>query len=123
MRNSLRRSYVRSLTAFAIGFGLCVAIGAVLAFAQPAVAAPIGLSAAHPDLSAIQAVAQVTSTNDYLGPEWCSECHKDIHGEWTGTRHAAAFSSPIFQEAWTKDPNKNACLQCHTTGYNPADGS
>jgi predicted CXXCH cytochrome family protein len=43
--------------------------------------------------------------------------------EWSGTRHAAAFSSPIFQQAWTTDPNKNACLQCHTTGYKPADGS
>jgi len=123
MKNSLRKPFVRSLTAFVIGFGLCVTIGAVLASAQPVVAAPITLSPNHPDITAVRAVAQVTSTGDYRGPDLCKDCHKDIHSEWTTTRHAAAFSSPIFQEAWTKDPNKNACLQCHTTGYNPADGS
>lgn len=123
MKNSPRTSPARSLAAFVIGFGLCVCIGAGLAYAQPATAAPISLSLNHPAVSAIQATLQVTSTGDYRGPELCNGCHKDIHTEWTSTRHAAAFSSPIFQEAWTKDPNKNTCLQCHTTGYNPADGS
>jgi predicted CXXCH cytochrome family protein len=123
MKNSFRKPVLSSLTAFLIGFGLCVAIGTVLAYAQPATAASINLGPNHPDVSVVQAMAQVTSTGEYRGPDLCSGCHKDIHAEWKSTRHAAAFSSPIFQEAWTKDPNKNACLQCHTTGYTPADGS
>jgi predicted CXXCH cytochrome family protein len=123
MKTSSRTPVLRGFAAFVVGFGLCVLIGAVLAYAQPATAAPISLGPNHPDVSAMQAAAQVTSTGDYRGPELCGGCHKDIHAEWTSTRHAAAFSSPIFQEAWTKDPNKNTCLKCHTTGYNPADGS
>jgi len=68
------------------------------------------------------APAVVTTTLEYKGPELCGGCHRDIHSKWNGTRHAAAFSSPIFQQNWTKNPDQNSCLQCHTTGYDPATG-
>ena len=115
-------SLSRGGVAFVIAFGLCVCLGIVLSFARPAAAA-FRTPSVHSKEFLIQATAQVTTTGEYLGPENCGSCHKDIHAEWSTTLHSQAFSSPIFQEAWTKDPNKNACLQCHTTGYNPADGT
>jgi len=113
-------SLSRGGVAFVIAFGLCVCLGIVLSFARPAAAAS-RTSRVHPKEFLIQATAQVTTTGReaYRGPELCGGCHKDIHTEWSTTLHSKAFSSPIFQEAWTKDPNKNACLQCHTTGSNP----
>ncbi len=115
-------SFSRGGVAFVLVFGICVCLGIVLSFTRPVVAAPL-TSSAHLQEFLIQSTAQVTTTGDYRGPELCGGCHKDIHAEWSTTLHSRAFSSPIFQEAWTKDPNKNACLQCHTTGYNPADGT
>ncbi len=115
-------SFSRGGAAFIVAFGLCVCVGIVLSFARPAAAAST-TSSGHSAEFLIQATAQVTATSGYLGPELCATCHKDIHAEWSTSFHAKAFSSPIFQEAWTKDPNKNACLQCHTTGYNSTDGT
>jgi predicted CXXCH cytochrome family protein len=39
------------------------------------------------------------------------------------TRHAQAFSSPIFQRDWTELSKQTSCLECHTTGFDPASGS
>jgi predicted CXXCH cytochrome family protein len=39
------------------------------------------------------------------------------------TRHAQAFSSPIFQRDWSELSKQTACLQCHTTGFNAQNGS
>jgi hypothetical protein len=120
MEKSSRSGLSRTVTVFLISFGVCVALGVVLAYAAPVSAAPT-LPSAHA-ANGLAATQPLTGTNA-TGPQKCVECHEDIVSEWTGTRHAAAFSSPIFQQAWTTDPNKNACLQCHTTGYQAADGT
>jgi len=39
------------------------------------------------------------------------------------TLHAQAFSSPVFQQDWQELGSKITCLECHTTGYNPATGA
>jgi predicted CXXCH cytochrome family protein len=57
------------------------------------------------------------ATEFFAGAQFCGGCHPDIHGQWELTRHAAAFSSPIFQESWTGQGSQFACLECHTTGY------
>ena len=57
---------------------------------------------------------------DYAGPETCGICHEEIYAAWQGTRHANAFSSPIFQQNWTQLGSEFSCLSCHTTGYDPA---
>ena len=98
MFKSHQFSLPRGGVAFVVAFGLCVFLGAVLSLVQPVVAAP-HYSSTHPSELAIQVAVQVTSTGEYRGPELCSGCHKDIHTEWTTTRHAAAFSSPIFGSA------------------------
>jgi predicted CXXCH cytochrome family protein len=58
----------------------------------------------------------------YAGSSACSNCHKEIHAEWISTRHAQAFSSPIFQRDWSNTNQDASCLECHTTGYDPVSG-
>ena len=113
MSNLSRPHVRRGLTAFGVSFGICLVLGIALAYSAPVSAAPVAQDATPP----------ATADGEYLGPDLCKACHEDIHQEWSATLHAAAFSSPIFQESWTKDPNKNACLQCHTTGYDANTGA
>lgn len=58
----------------------------------------------------------------YVGSEFCKTCHEQVHTPWLGTRHAQAFSSPIFQRDWAELHNQSNCLSCHTTGYDPKTG-
>jgi predicted CXXCH cytochrome family protein len=58
----------------------------------------------------------------YVGSEACAKCHDDIHLNWELTRHAKAFSSPIFQRDWIELSSDVTCLACHTTGFNPLTG-
>jgi predicted CXXCH cytochrome family protein len=99
----------RSGVAFLLVFLLCMALGALLSQTQPAQAADT--KSANPQ------------TTTYAGSDSCKQCHEDLHTEWQETRHAHAFSSPIFQRDWTKDGSKAACLECHTTGYDPDTGT
>ena len=113
MSNLSRPHVRRGLTAFGVSFGICLVLGIALAYSAPVAAAPVAQDATPP----------ATADGEYLGPDLCKACHEDIHQEWSATLHAAAFSSPIFQESWTKDPNQNECLQCHTTGYDANTGA
>ena len=42
----------------------------------------------------------------------CSDCHIDIHKEWSQSAHADAFRSPDFQAA-TRQGDFSECLSCH----------
>lgn len=69
--------------------------------------------------------ALVTTTKgqeNYVGPEACSGCHPDKYNEWKDTKHAQAFSDPIFQKVWTARGSPPECLACHTTGFNEETG-
>jgi predicted CXXCH cytochrome family protein len=111
----------RAWLAFALFFGISVALGVAFAMVQPTGAA----TAALPD-----AVLQATSTpeasqpaqsgGNFAGPQACAQCHEGIVGAWQDTRHAQAFSSPIFQKDWVEQGSDFSCLECHTTGYDPA---
>jgi predicted CXXCH cytochrome family protein len=94
---------------FGLTFGIWLVLGAAYGSAIPAAAAP----AAEP--SAQEGVG-------YAGPEVCAACHTDIHEEWEVSRHAQAFSSPIFQQNWEELGSAFSCLKCHTTGYNATIG-
>ncbi len=56
---------------------------------------------------------------DYESPEICSGCHTDIHAQWKGSMHGAAFIDPIFQALWklgekeTNGLTNNLCGGCH----------
>ncbi|MFM8319603.1 MAG: multiheme c-type cytochrome [Chloroflexota bacterium] len=106
----MNRRHATWLT-FAIVFAACLAVGAAFSLARPAPAV-----AAPPAQPAGQEGA-------YAGSEACSKCHEDLHTDWTSTRHAQAFSSPIFQRDWHELKDQTECLECHTTGYNAQDGT
>jgi predicted CXXCH cytochrome family protein len=93
---------------FIVIFCLSLAYGAFASQIQPAAAAPVS-----------QATPQAGS---YAGSESCAKCHEDIHTEWMTTRHAQAFSAPIFQRDWGDVGKQVSCLECHTTGYDTATG-
>jgi hypothetical protein len=102
----------RSWLVFGIVFCTCVIVGALLAITNPATAAPLAAPAEEP-------ANQVTG---YAGSQSCTQCHENIHAAWQGTRHAQAFSAPIFQRDWTQLGSQVSCLECHTTGYDPQTG-
>jgi predicted CXXCH cytochrome family protein len=99
----------RTWVAFALPFAACLLLGAVFGIVSPAVAAP----SPKPE----------PQTGGYAGPESCGSCHSEIHETWSATRHAQAFSSPIFQQDWQELDSSFTCLECHTTGYDAASSS
>jgi len=42
----------------------------------------------------------------------CAKCHADEAASWRQSRHAVAFTNPIFQASWLHWPN-GWCLDCH----------
>jgi len=95
--------------AFVVTFGVFVAAGAAFGLAGAA-------QAAIPARPLAQA-------GPYVGAEFCARCHEDLHTLWLDTRHAHAFSSPIFQRDWTELGSEAECLECHTTGFDPASAT
>jgi predicted CXXCH cytochrome family protein len=100
----------RTWLAFTLTFGFFLALGAAYGLATPASAAP-----------ATDPLPQ--GTTGYAGPEACANCHTEIHEEWEVSRHARAFSSPIFQQNWEELGSQFSCLECHTTGFDAATSS
>ena len=45
-------------------------------------------------------------------PETCAPCHAEIVAEWRGSLHAAAWTEPVFQAAYTREP-LSFCRNCH----------
>jgi predicted CXXCH cytochrome family protein len=97
------------LLTFVTLFGLSLALTALFLLVRPVVAAP--------------PVKPPDQTSAYAGSEACGKCHQELHTDWMTTRHAQAFSSPIFQRDWTELAQQTSCLQCHTTGFNAQDGT
>ena len=52
----------------------------------------------------------------------CRECHPDEHEVWAKSVHAKATLDPAFQDELAKSHNQQACLQCHTTGFDNQSG-
>ena len=98
----------RSWLVFGIVFSICAIVGGLLAVAQPVTAEP----AAKP----------ANQVPGYAGSQSCAQCHQNIHTEWQNTRHALAFSAPIFQRDWTELGSQVSCLECHTTGFDTQTG-
>jgi predicted CXXCH cytochrome family protein len=88
-------------------FGIFLTLGAFLGETQMVIAAPS--TAVHEQ-----------TTGNYAGPEACKGCHEELYNTWQSTRHAQAFSSPIFQKDWQAKGSDFTCLECHTTGYDLA---
>jgi hypothetical protein len=52
----------------------------------------------------------------------CQSCHPDEYKVWQDSVHANATLDPVFQEQLAKAPNQDACLKCHTTGFDTGSG-
>jgi predicted CXXCH cytochrome family protein len=109
LRRILRKKGL--VVSFLCFFVIGLVIGGVAAFVQPASAS-----------SVVQADLPVPNSQGYQGSDSCVECHENIHNAWKDTFHANAFSSPIFQRDWTELGSETRCLECHTTGFDPATG-
>jgi len=95
---------------FALLFGISLAVGTFLGSTQKVIAAPV---------TAVQA----QETSSYAGPEACKGCHAQLYETWQSTRHAHAFSSPIFQRDWQAEGSDFTCLECHTTGFDVSNST
>jgi predicted CXXCH cytochrome family protein len=100
------------IAAFCTAFAVCLALGSAFSLAWPA-------AAQEPTPPPPPAVP----TGRYAGPAFCGTCHVEIHHSWEDTRHAQAFSVPIFQQNWQDLGGEFTCLECHTTGYDPVDNT
>jgi hypothetical protein len=109
MKKSILNRRQWSWLTFGVILGLGLVFGVCINLVNPAAAAPPAQTTTQPGSS-------------YAGSEACANCHKDLHKDWTSTRHAQAFSSPIFQRDWAELSKQTACLQCHTTGFDPITG-
>lgn len=79
----------------------------------------------------VMGVAQAAP--EYVGPDGCSNCHKDEFNDWQISKHAKVFdllepgkmggakkkAGLDPDKDYTKDPK---CLKCHTTGYKKPGG-
>jgi formate-dependent nitrite reductase cytochrome c552 subunit len=99
----------RTWVVFGIVFSISIIVGTLLAVTQPAAAAP--------------AAAPAYQVPGYAGSQSCAQCHENIYTAWQDTRHALAFSAPIFQRDWTELGSQVSCLECHTTGFDGETGN
>ena len=109
MRIMHRQPQLPTWFVFGLVFYCCLIGGFLFALVKPAAAAP----GKAPDYQ----------LPGYAGSESCLQCHANLHTEWVTTRHAQAFSAPIFQRDWSQTGNDVSCLECHTTGYDPNTGA
>lgn len=107
--------------AFLAVFCICLVVGGLISLNMPARAQDDNPTEV-PTPEVVQPADQPAVAPTYAGSDSCGECHKSIHTNWETTRHANAFSSPIFQRDWTKLGSDLQCLSCHTTGFDPATG-
>ncbi len=97
---------------FAKVFVVCLVLGAAISMVQTATAAP----------GPMPPYQEGGPEGEYAGSVTCATCHDEIHETWSGTLHSQAFTSPIFQEDWTRQGSAVSCLECHTTGFDATTG-
>jgi hypothetical protein len=51
------------------------------------------------------------------GAPACQGCHPDEYTQWQASTHANATLDPAFQKQLDQQHNQDACLECHTTGF------
>ena len=109
-RNSRRRAAL----AFVAGLGL---IGAGFAFAIPSGPSRGERASSrlpHPAPQARPSGFQLAVEN-----EACERCHTDIASEWRRSMHRDAWLDPVFQHAYSVEPNA-FCRGCHAPEADPA---
>ncbi len=83
--------------------------------------------ASQPPVKASEALAEHQGaapppSGQEQGQSPCQSCHPDQYAEWQTTTHADAALDPVFQEQLAKSHDQEACLSCHTTGFDAGSG-
>jgi predicted CXXCH cytochrome family protein len=52
----------------------------------------------------------------------CQSCHADTYGDWSQSMHGRATDNRAFLLEWKKEGSPQACMNCHTTGFDPLTG-
>jgi predicted CXXCH cytochrome family protein len=52
----------------------------------------------------------------------CGSCHDIIRNHWSESGHGQAFDDPVFQQEWAAQGQPDACLSCHTSGFDITTG-
>lgn len=55
--------------------------------------------------------------------EDCAVCHPAFQEAWEVGVHGQAATDPAFMEAWAAQGQPAMCMSCHTTGFNPENGT
>jgi predicted CXXCH cytochrome family protein len=109
MTHKLKHTKILSWLTFGCIFIACLILGLILA--------PGG------NAQAAFEERPLNQETGYAGSESCADCHANIYNQWSLTRHARAFSAPVFQRDWSDVGQDVTCLECHTTGYIPESGT
>jgi len=101
---------------FALALAVFAAAG-TLAAAQAQTAQPPVTATPAPEGAAVPTVVSNNMTYDT-----CMGCHKDIYDNWKTGPHGQSLTDPIFAKEWEAQGKPGACMVCHTTAYDPANG-
>lgn len=91
-----------------LGAGLALFLGAFSAPGTPVApaASPAREAPAPADLASGPDLAKRVKS--------CKKCHEDVHGEWSGSRHAKSWDNPEFQAAIAGlEDGGDSCARCH----------
>lgn len=55
----------------------------------------------------------VQAGSHWLDADRCARCHDEAHESWTGSRHAASYTNPVFQASFHTAVLRGWCLNCH----------
>lgn len=56
-------------------------------------------------------------------PHLCGNCHEDEYDRWVRSDHGRAYDDEVFQAAWERARQAEACLSCHSPSYGPVPGA
>lgn len=68
-------------------------------------------------------VTQAQTEPEVYGADDCGECHEEVNTQWENSAHGHASVAQTFLAAWASEGNAPECLSCHTTGFDPANGT
>ncbi|MDX1415548.1 MAG: multiheme c-type cytochrome [Candidatus Promineifilaceae bacterium] len=71
-------------------------------------------------LAAVSVQAQEVEEEDTESE--CIGCHEITQTHWEESAHGQAYNDPVFQKAWREQNSPDACLECHTTGFDKVTG-
>ncbi len=95
-------------------------LGALAAASTAALPPSVGRGEGLPPLPGPAPRARPAGHDEAGANARCASCHADIAAEWRGSLHQAAWTDPVFQQAYAVEPVA-FCRGCHAPESDPAD--